>query len=100
MFSSDYLHSSANKTNKQSNKQTRVSYNSQVHTSHTKVPCLIFLMSVRTVQRLNYEGQELKKKEKKVVYKIGSACIANCLKVVLPTLINEDQTVFMANRFI
>ncbi|WP_419624551.1 reverse transcriptase domain-containing protein, partial [Thiolapillus sp.] len=35
-----------------------------------------------------------------VVYKIGSACIANRLKVVLPTLINEDQTGFMANRFI
>ena len=35
-----------------------------------------------------------------VVYKIGSACIANRLKVVLPTLINEDQTGFMANKFI
>ena len=35
-----------------------------------------------------------------VVCKIGSACIANRLKVVLPTLIKEDQTGFMANRFI
>ena len=35
-----------------------------------------------------------------VVYKIRSAKIANRLKVVLPTLINEDQTGFMANRFI
>ncbi len=34
------------------------------------------------------------------MYKIGSACIANRLKVVLPTLINEDQTCFVANRFI
>ena len=35
-----------------------------------------------------------------VVYKIGSVCIASRFKVVLPTLINEDQTGFMANRFI
>ena len=35
-----------------------------------------------------------------VAYKIGSACIANRLKVVLPSLINEDQTGFVANRFI
>ena len=34
------------------------------------------------------------------MYKVGSACIANRLKVVLPTFINEDQTGFMANRFI
>ena len=34
------------------------------------------------------------------MYKIGSACIANRLKVVLPTLINQDQTGFMADRFI
>ncbi|MCB4762184.1 MAG: hypothetical protein LGB06_08020, partial [Sulfurovum sp.] len=32
-----------------------------------------------------------------VVYKIGSTCIANRLKRVLPSLINEDQTGFMAN---
>ena len=35
-----------------------------------------------------------------VVYKIGSACIAKRLKSVLPSLINEDQTGFMANRYI
>ena len=35
-----------------------------------------------------------------VVYNIGSACIANRLKTVLPSLINEDQTGFIANRFI
>ena len=35
-----------------------------------------------------------------VVYKIGSACIANRLKTVLPSLVNEDQTGFIANRFI
>ena len=35
-----------------------------------------------------------------VVYKIGSACTANRLKVVLSTLIDEDQTGFMVNRFI
>ncbi|WP_419609554.1 reverse transcriptase family protein [Thiolapillus sp.] len=35
-----------------------------------------------------------------VVYKIGSTCIANRLKLVLPSLINEDQTGFMTNRFI
>ena len=29
-----------------------------------------------------------------VVYKIGSTCIANCLKRVLPSLIHEDQTGF------
>ena len=55
------------------------------------------------------QGQTIAKKKKKkwrpisllnVVYKIGSACIANRLKVVLPTLINEHQTGFMANRFI
>ena len=34
-----------------------------------------------------------------VVYKIGSACIAKRLKSVLPSLINEDQTGFMANRY-
>ena len=33
-----------------------------------------------------------------VVYKIGSACIAKHLKSVLPSLINEDQTGFKANR--
>ena len=35
-----------------------------------------------------------------VVYKIGSACIAKRLKSILPSLINEDQTGFMANRYI
>jgi hypothetical protein len=34
-----------------------------------------------------------------VVYKIGSSCIANRLKNVLPSLINEDQTGFMVNRY-
>ena len=34
-----------------------------------------------------------------VVYKIGSACIANRIKTVLPTLISEDQTGFMSNRY-
>ena len=35
-----------------------------------------------------------------VVYKIGSACIAKRLKSVLPSLISEDQTGLMANRYI
>ena len=35
-----------------------------------------------------------------VVYKIGSVCIANHLKIVLPALINEDRTGFMSNRSI
>ena len=35
-----------------------------------------------------------------VVYKIGSSCIANRLKIHLPQLINEDQTGFMKNRYI
>lgn len=35
-----------------------------------------------------------------VVYKIGSAAIANRLKPVLPTLINNDQTGFIKNRYI
>ena len=35
-----------------------------------------------------------------VVYQRGSACIAKRLKSVLPSLINEDQTGFMANRCI
>ena len=35
-----------------------------------------------------------------VVYKIGSACIANRLKNVLPKLISADQTGFMSNRYI
>ena len=35
-----------------------------------------------------------------VVYKIGSACIAKRLKSVFSSLINEDQTGFMANRYV
>lgn len=35
-----------------------------------------------------------------VIYKIGSSCIANCLKQVLPRIINEDQTAFIRNRYI
>ena len=34
------------------------------------------------------------------VYKIGSSCIANRLKSVLPKLINEDQTGFVKHRYI
>ena len=34
------------------------------------------------------------------VYKIGSSCIANRIKSVLPNLISDDQTGFMKNRFI
>lgn len=35
-----------------------------------------------------------------VVYKIGSGCIAQRMKTVLPKLIDEDQTGFMQNRYI
>jgi len=35
-----------------------------------------------------------------VVYKIGSACIANRIKTVLPKLINDNQTGFVPNRYI
>ena len=35
-----------------------------------------------------------------VAYKIASSCIAERMKKVLPTLISEDQTGFMANRYI
>lgn len=35
-----------------------------------------------------------------VVYKIGSSCIANRIKTVLSKLISQDQTGFMANRYI
>ena len=34
------------------------------------------------------------------VYKIGSSCIANRIKTVLPLLVNEDQTGFIAKRYI
>ena len=35
-----------------------------------------------------------------VVYKIGSAAIANRINTMLPELINEDQTGFMSGRYI
>ena len=35
-----------------------------------------------------------------VIYKIGSSCIADGIKTVLPLLINEDQSGFILNRYI
>ena len=35
-----------------------------------------------------------------VVYKIISKTLANCLKVILPYIISENQSAFVANRFI
>ena len=35
-----------------------------------------------------------------VSYKLASACIANRLKLVLPSLFKEEQTGFLAGRFI
>ena len=35
-----------------------------------------------------------------VIYKIGSTCIANRMKKILPKLIDEDQTGFVPNRYI
>ena len=35
-----------------------------------------------------------------VIYKIGSSCIANRVQIILPTLIDDDQTGFISNSYI
>ena len=34
-----------------------------------------------------------------IIYSIGSSCIANRVKQILPTLIDDDQTRFISNRY-
>ena len=56
-------------------------------------------------QRRQTQGISLKKNWRpisllNVVYKTATSCIAERMKKVLPTLITEDQTGFMANRYI
>ena len=56
----------------------------------------VLLMKIRS-NTISYAAM---KKRLNVAYKIGSACIAKRLKSVLPSLIKEDQTGFMASRYI